>query len=96
MIHLGGGAKDPGCRVEVMVEYSVPDILDGREAYPGPVGKPGFRDMRRVCWYSGSMQLGVKAPKSGSDVKVLCANLSDVLARRMYADPLATMLLEGM
>ena len=91
-IHLGGGARDPGCRVEVMVEHSTPDRLHGGEAYPGPVGKPGIRDMRRVCWYSGPLFLASKAPIHAGDVHRLWLEIAELGTRRMLLDPTASML----
>ena len=92
MIHLGGGARDGGCLCEVAVEYSALDRLNGREAYPGPVGKSGFRDRRRLWWYSGPLTLSSKAPVTGQDVQRLFEEIAEVGTRRMYAEPTATML----
>ena len=75
-----------------MVEFSALDRLGGREVYPGPTGKPGFRDLRRLCWYSGSLSLDVKAPVSGEDIRRLWAEIAEFGARRMFADPPVTVL----
>ena len=94
MIHLGGGARDGGCVAIVALEYSALDQLDGGEAYPGPVSKSGdgFRERRRLWWHSGHLVLSSKAPVTGAHVNRLWEEIAEMGARRMFAEPTATML----
>jgi hypothetical protein len=79
------------CRVRLVIDYPMLDLLQGAEAYPGPTSKPGHRGFRRLEWHSGVLSLASHAPVSGRDAKALGFEIGEAATGQMFRNPLLSM-----